>query len=384
MAGVTSNVNSVKSGLCPHGMSPGACPICSGMVGGGNSRAGERPQKAGEWSYHQCAMVGAMMKARAQRVENHENNLKLQNDIFELITIKYNNGLVDTIAYNQAKYAVETTKTLIPDLQSSIEAYKNALTILTGRLPGALSRELDDANKNLIRRRFNYDLNQLYELSAQVLRCRPDVKIAEMQLIAQNAKIGEALAELFPNISISGFLGFQSTKFSNLAGNNSYMYTYTPTIKLPVLHWGQLLNNVELQKNITREYYYTYQKSVLNAASEIKNAMISLSKEYDKNLASRVSVAAQKQIMTLTWDKYRQGLVGFSDVLTAERDLLSSQNALIASNGQIYQNIIAFYKAVGGGYEPKSLRENINSPFLTDDAPCRRKQCRQASTNLPD
>ena len=76
MAGVTSNVNSVKSGLCPHGMSPGACPICSGMGGGGSSRAGERPQKAGEWSYHQCAMVGAMMKARAQRIENHENNLK--------------------------------------------------------------------------------------------------------------------------------------------------------------------------------------------------------------------------------------------------------------------------------------------------------------------
>lgn len=77
MAGVTSNVNSVKSGLCPHGMSPGACPICSGMGGGGGGRAGERPQKAGEWSYHHCAMVGAMMKARAQRIENHENNLKL-------------------------------------------------------------------------------------------------------------------------------------------------------------------------------------------------------------------------------------------------------------------------------------------------------------------
>ena len=67
-----------------------------------------------------------------------ESNLKLQSDIFDLIKVKYDNGLVDTIAYNQAKYAVETTKALIPDLQSSIEAYKNALAVLTGKLPGAL------------------------------------------------------------------------------------------------------------------------------------------------------------------------------------------------------------------------------------------------------
>ncbi len=77
MAGVTPNVNNVKSGLCPHGMAPGACPVCSGMSGGGSTRVGERPQKAGEWSYHQCAMVGAMMKARAQRIEAHEKNLNL-------------------------------------------------------------------------------------------------------------------------------------------------------------------------------------------------------------------------------------------------------------------------------------------------------------------
>ena len=76
MAGATSNISNIKSGLCPHGMSPGACPICSGM-GGGSMRAGERAQKPGEWSYHHCAMVGAMMKAREMRIETHEKNLQL-------------------------------------------------------------------------------------------------------------------------------------------------------------------------------------------------------------------------------------------------------------------------------------------------------------------
>ena len=76
---MTNSVQGVnKTGLCPHGMSPGACPICSGMGGGGSLRIGERPQKVGEMSYHQCAMIGAMMKARAQRLEAHEKNLELQ------------------------------------------------------------------------------------------------------------------------------------------------------------------------------------------------------------------------------------------------------------------------------------------------------------------
>ena len=71
------SVSGIKSGTCPHGMAPGACPICSGMGGGGSMRVGERPQKAGEMSYHECAMIGAMMRARAQRLEAHEKNLKL-------------------------------------------------------------------------------------------------------------------------------------------------------------------------------------------------------------------------------------------------------------------------------------------------------------------
>ncbi len=76
MSNAVQSINKASSGLCPHGMSPSACPICSGMGGGGSMRVGERPQKAGEMSYHQCAMIGAMMKARQARIEAHENNLK--------------------------------------------------------------------------------------------------------------------------------------------------------------------------------------------------------------------------------------------------------------------------------------------------------------------
>lgn len=75
LSNAVQNVNKINTGLCPHGLPPSACPICSGMGGGGSTRVGERPQKAGEMSYHQCAMIGAMMRAREQRLEAHEKNL---------------------------------------------------------------------------------------------------------------------------------------------------------------------------------------------------------------------------------------------------------------------------------------------------------------------
>lgn len=82
MTNSIGNLNTVKSGTCPHGVSPGACPICSGM-GGGSLRVGERPQKAGEMSYHQCAMIGAMMKAREARLEAHEKKLEKHAEIIK-------------------------------------------------------------------------------------------------------------------------------------------------------------------------------------------------------------------------------------------------------------------------------------------------------------
>lgn len=279
-----------------------------------------------------------------------EQNLVLQEDIFKIVNSKYEAGLENASALNQAKYAVETTKALIPELQYQVEAYKNALSTLVGKLPGSLDNVLVSDSQNLVRRRFKVDINQLYELPVSVVRLRPDVRIAEYRLISKNANVGAAIAQLFPNVSLSGFLGFQSTKLSNIVGGNSFAYSYVPGGNLPVFRWGQLTQNIELQKGVAEEAVYLYQNALLSAASEIKNAYTGIAREYEKNQAARNAVVAQKKVLDLSLERYRQGLTDFNVILTAEQDLLESQNNFIASNGAVYQNIIAFYKAVGGGY----------------------------------
>lgn len=128
------------------------------------------------------------------------------------------------------------------------------------------------------------------------------------------------------------------------------MYNYAPTISLPILHWNALTNNVRLQKDIREESLLAYRNGVLNATGEIKNSLVGIEKEYTKNSAYENSYINMREVTKLTLDKYKEGLIEFSDLLTAEQNLLNAQNTLINSNGTIYQNIISFYKATGGGY----------------------------------
>lgn len=291
------------------------------------------------------------MRMAQEQLRIAEQNLVLQQDILGVVNDKYKAGLADDGALNQAKYAVETTKALIPDLKYNIEAYRNSLETLAGNLPGSMKSELEPAKQNIVRKKFKYDVKNLYILPADVIRARPDVRISEQRLISENALIGQALSKLYPSISLSGFLGFQSLEPHNLLTSKSNMYTYSPALNLPLLHWGALTSAVDMQKAATEEALYNYQNTLLNAAAEIKNAMVSVEQEYDKNKASRSAVIAQKQVLDIMFEKYRSGLIDFSQLLTAEQDLLSSQNAMIASNSAVFQKLISFYKAIGGGYK---------------------------------
>lgn len=155
---------------------------------------------------------------------------------------------------------------------------------------------------------------------------------------------------MYPNLSLSGFLGFQSGKIPNLITDNSFTYSYAPAVSLPFLHWGELTDNIELKKAVAEEYVYQYQSVLLNAASEVKNAYTAIIREFERNQSAREAVLAQKQVLDLTLERYREGLVDFNSVLSAEQNLLSSQNGFVESNGAVYQNVVTFYKAVGGGY----------------------------------
>lgn len=142
------NINKAASGLCPHGTIPGACPICSGMGGGGGLRVGERPQKAGEMSYHECAMIGAMMRAREAAQKQHEANILQHNllskmfaqnmqsvalKLSEFVTKIQNNFLLKPVAYT-IKNVVVPIINKIADIPNIVSNLKGKLTLIKDKL----------------------------------------------------------------------------------------------------------------------------------------------------------------------------------------------------------------------------------------------------------
>lgn len=275
------------------------------------------------------------------------NNLKLQQDIFQTVKDKYLAGLADEAAYQQSGYVVETTKALIPALETEIKNYQNVLSVLSGNLPSSLKL---DASKNPIKKAYQYDLRKLFDLPADIIRTRPDVKAAEKAMVAQNAAIGQAVASVYPNVSLSALLGLQSSTSSKLFNSSSKAHSFNPSSVLPVFEWERLQNQIDLEREKLAENYQNYRKTLLTAVQELSDAVTALEKEYEKNKATRNGVYKMRQALKAMREKYENGLIEFSDLLKTEQDLLSVETNLAQSNGAIYQNIIAFYKATGGGY----------------------------------
>lgn len=291
-----------------------------------------------------------LLKTTLEQLQIAKNNLKLQQEIYQTVAEKYASGLADETALNQAKYIIENTKASIPAMEYQLEAYKNALAVLTGSLPDMLPNNVCSTSKNPIKTAYKYDVKSLYNLPISIIRNRPDVKASERALASQNAAIGQAVAELYPNISLSAMFDVQSTAGSKLFNSTSKAYSYAPSLALPLFNWGKLQNNIKLQEYIKDEMLANYRQTLLSAVEDLNNAIIATQKEYQKNAYLRNATYNMQQALTNMRKKYDNGLIDFSQLLQAEQNLLSAENSLAVSNGTLYQNIIAFYKASGGGY----------------------------------
>lgn len=293
------------------------------------------------------------LRTAEQQLKDARENLKLQENIYQTIKEKYQAGLTDEIALNQARYLVETTKMTIPTLEYQQIAGQNALALLLGKLPGELNNQLNAKQKNLVQKPFQYDVSRLMDLPASVVRNRPDVRVAEQQLIAGNAEVGAAIADMFPQVSLSAMLGFQALHSKNLFNHKSYEYGYVPSLTAPIFHFGALKNNVKLQEALREEYMVAYEQSLLNAAAEIKNALVSIDKERTRNRSARIAYQKMDSVASLMWDKYQKGLIEYSDVLDAQQRRLTAQRQMVDSSSALYQDIVAFYKAIGGTFTPE-------------------------------
>jgi NodT family efflux transporter outer membrane factor (OMF) lipoprotein len=191
-------------------------------------------------------------------------------------------------------------------------------------------------------------------LPSDLLRRRPDIRQAEANLHAATAQIGVATADLFPKFSLTGTLTYQNNLLRNWFTDPSQASSFGPTVTWPILQGGSLVSNVRVQKALRDESFLTYQKTVLTGLQEVENALIAFAKEQEHRSALAAAVTSNQRAVELSTQLYTQGQGDFLNVLNAQRSLYATQDALVQSNRSLDTDLIALYKALGGGWQPET------------------------------
>ncbi len=279
-------------------------------------------------------------------LENTAASLKLREETFEIVSWRYEAGLVTELDLKSSESTLEQTRSQVPALQSSIDQAQNNIAVLLGCNPGTLKEELSPVK----------DVPALQDttvktgIPADILRQRPDLRKAERDLAAQTARIGVAKADLYPKITLSGSIGISAVNTGGLFESDNITRSIGPSISWPVFNYGSLKKNVEIQKAETEQLLLTYKSLVLNAFNEVENAISSCFYEQLKREPLEKAVKASERSLEIARMQYSSGIIDFQSLLENERSLLSLQNQLIQSKGQITINYINLYKALGGGW----------------------------------
>lgn len=283
-----------------------------------------------------------------RRLEIARDNLTVQQDTLDLTRARFQGQLISELDVSRAEAQVATTAAQIPSLEAQRNAAAHRLGVLLGEPPGALLDEL------LAPATFSIPSGPAQVpagLPSDLLRRRPDVRRAERELAAATARIGVATAELFPRFSLTGSLGLQSEEFRDLADSGSRYFSIGPSVSWPIFDAGRIRSNIQVQNARQEQAMAQYEQSVLSAMEDVENALVNYSKEQERRQSLARAVEANRKAVDMSRMLYDRGLTNFLDVLDAQRALFISEDALVQSNRTISTNLIALYKALGGGWE---------------------------------
>ena len=274
-----------------------------------------------------------------------EENLKAQAETLQLTEWRFTAGLVSSLDVEQAKTNLENTRAQLPRLRSNIEAAKNRLAILLGVFPGTLEAQLT-ARKPIP----EAPMEVAVGVPAEALRRRPDVRRAERQLAAQTARIGVATADLYPKFSLPGTIGLEALSTNHLFSTANRAWSLVGGFAWTVFKGGAIRQNIEVQNALQEQALKQYEATILTALEEVENALVAYAEEQERRDTLTEATQAAQRAAELARDQYASGLIDFQTVLDAERSVLSFQDQLAQSKGQVTSNVISLYKALGGGW----------------------------------
>ena len=312
----------------------------------------------------EVATTYVLIREFEERIAIASENVRLQERTLEIADVRFRTGAVNELDVTQARALLGDTQALIPFLQTLLRQAQNALSVLLGRPPSELREILGEPGTIP-----QAPAEVAMGVPAELLRRRPDIRSAELEAAAQSARIGIAKADLFPRITLAGFVGFSTSDAGGIQSNDaslsdifdgdSFTGFIGPSLRWPILNYGRVTNNVRVQDARFQQLVVNYQNTVLRAYQEVEDSLVAFLRAQDRTQFLTDSVAASRRSVDLSLLQYREGLVDYIRVLDAQSFLVTQQDRQAESRGAIARNLIGTYKALGGGWETRNPNASV-------------------------
>jgi NodT family efflux transporter outer membrane factor (OMF) lipoprotein len=294
-----------------------------------------------------------------KRLDIAHQNVETQKENLNIAEIRYKGGTTSERDVEQARTVLANTQASIPALEIGLRQRLNALSILLGKPPAKMTELLTDDNQIP-----SPPVEVAVGIPAELLRRRPDIRLAELRAAAQSASIGVTKAELYPALSLTGTFGMLSTDVGNFALSDVFLWksraaNFGPALQWNIFNYGQITNQVRVQDARLQGLLITYQNTVLTAQREVEDNLVAFLRSQDRAQSLGESTAAAQRSLNLATLQYREGITDFTTVLTAQQALLNEQDNLAITLGDIGNNLVGVYRALGGGWQIREGKELV-------------------------
>lgn len=293
-----------------------------------------------------------------RRLAIARENIEAQQEAVAVASDRFQHGLTSNLDAEQAATVLVQTEAQVPTLETGLQTSIHRLGVLLGQQPGALLAELSTVAPIP-----STPPKVPVGLPSDLLRRRPDIRVAERQLAAATAQIGVATADLFPKFSLTGDVGLQSVSASDWFTAGSRFWSAGPTVQWRIFDAGRIRANIRIKNAKQEQALASFEKSVLTSFEDVENALVAYAKEQTRNVSLEEAVKRSRNSLQISSQRYVNGLTSFIDVIDAERSLYQTQDNLVQSDRTVSQDLIALYKALGGGWEESKSLQPVTSPL---------------------
>jgi len=300
----------------------------------------------------QVAQTYIQIRTFQERIDVANENVKQQEESLRIAQAKFDAGAVSELDVDQAESLLYNTKASVSGLETALQQSKNSLAVLLGQPPQDLGYILGAKMAIPVT-----PPAAALGMPQDLIRRRPDIRVAERQLAAQSAQIGVAVTDLYPAFSIGGFIGTAADDTGNLFEGDSKEWNFFGSFQWNLFNYGRLRSNVRLQDALFQQLLVDYRNTVLLAQSDVENAIVAYLRSHDQLAAYQLAAAASQRAVNIATIQYQEGSIDFDTLITTLNANVQQQDLFASSAGTVSVNLVQVYLALGGGW---TIRDGKN------------------------